>query len=73
MRGANHAQTIAFHAARDWGVPVVVSDREVVLILSQDEFTEILAIVARIRAEEAIKTEVDEQLLSDDPDLTPDQ
>ena len=66
-------QTMTFLDVLEAGVRVVVSDRDVVLLLGQDEFTEILAKVEQVRGAESVKTQPGEQLPSSPSDLSSDQ
>jgi hypothetical protein len=73
LQGGDREQTVSFLSLSEKGVPAVVSDREIVLLVGQDEFTEILAKVAQVRAAKSVKAEADEELLSGSPELSSDQ
>ena len=73
LQGGDREQSVSFHSLDEEGARAVVDNREVVLLLGKDEFTEILAKVDQIRAADSVKTATDEQLLSDGRDLNSDQ
>jgi len=73
LEGEGREQTLRFLSLSDEGARAVVSDREVVLFVGKDEFTEILVKVGQVRAASSVKTDVDEQLPSGVSDLSSDQ
>lgn len=73
IEGEARQQRVSFHSFAQEGSRVRVDDREVVLLVGKDEFTEILAKVGLVRAARSIKTAVDEQHLLSGPELNPDQ
>jgi hypothetical protein len=73
LEGEARQQRVSFHSLAQEGSRVRVDDREVVLLVGKDEFTEILAKVRLVRAATSVKAAVDEQHLSSGPELNPDQ
>lgn len=73
LNGEGREQRVSFLPLSDEGARAVVSDREVVLFVGKDEFTEILAKVGQVRAASSVKTDVIEQLPPGVSDLSSDQ
>ena len=73
LQGQQLEQSVSLYLSGEAGARAVVSERDVVLLVGHDEFTEILAKVAAVRAAASIKTAADEQLQNGTSELNSDQ
>jgi len=73
MEGADRRQTVAFYPSSEGGLSATVEDRRAALWVSENEFSEVVAKIAEVKAAERVKIADDEQVQSGTGGLSSDQ
>jgi hypothetical protein len=73
MEGADRRQSVSFYPSSGGGVSASVEDRRVALWMSENEFSEVVAKIAEVKAAERVKIADDEQVQSGTGGLSSDQ
>lgn len=73
MGGDDREQTAAFFPSLDGGIPTTIDDRQVALLVSDNEFAEVAAKLREVRAAPSMKIDDDEQHPTAAGELSSDQ
>jgi hypothetical protein len=73
LEGADRRQTVSFYPSSGGGLSAVVADRRAALWVSDNEFSEVVAKIAEVKAAASVKTDDDEQLQTGASELSSDE